>query len=132
MISDAWHRKETIPERLIPDGNVVDAVSTIVYWAVQHAAAETTHHLHFLPFDNLTREQRKEAVDQLLWIAHDVATLAKAENTQDDTNIFLDCCAEELASSGEIGVERFEKARREDAEFQARHPDWHSNRDRKN
>jgi hypothetical protein len=61
-VSDAWRRKEIIPEQIIPHGNVVDAVSTIVYWAVQHDAAETTHHLHFFAYDNLTQA----AVDQLL------------------------------------------------------------------
>ena len=55
---DPIYRNEPIPRRKITDAQVISAVETIAYYAVQQAEAETTHHVHMLPFDNLTQRQR--------------------------------------------------------------------------
>jgi hypothetical protein len=74
--------KEPIPRRKISDAQVCAAVETIAYYAVQQAEAKTTHHVHMLPFDNLTQQQRRASISLMIWLALDV--------TAGDKNIWLD------------------------------------------
>jgi hypothetical protein len=64
---DPVYRNEPIPRRKITDAQVISAVETIAYYAVQQAEAETTHHVHLLPFDNLTQQQRRAVISLLFW-----------------------------------------------------------------
>ena len=50
------------------------ALELIVQHAVHHSTEETTHHVHLRIFDELSIEQRRAAIDQLLWLALDVLT----------------------------------------------------------
>jgi hypothetical protein len=72
MRQKIW-RDEPIPRRRITDAQVGRAVGTIAYYAVQQQEADTVHHVHMLPFDNLTPEQRRAAIAQLIWLALDVS-----------------------------------------------------------
>jgi hypothetical protein len=66
-------RNEPIPSRKISDAEVLRATETIAYYAVQQAAAGTKDHVHLMPFDNLTQEQRRAVIAQLIWLALDVS-----------------------------------------------------------
>jgi hypothetical protein len=61
-------RDQEIHRRTITDIQIIRALDSIVYYAVQQQANRDTHHVHIIPFDNLSREQRKAAFDQLLWM----------------------------------------------------------------
>ncbi len=88
-------RDREIPRRTITDIQIIRALDSIVYYAVQQQANGDTHHVHMLPFDNLSREQRKAAVDQLLWLAFDV--LAQAEPIDSDyQKLWQDVLMEQL------------------------------------
>jgi hypothetical protein len=87
---DPIYRNEPIPRRKISDAQVISAVETIAYYAVQQAEAETTHHVHMLPFDNLTQQQRRSVISLMVWLALDVSPA--------DENIWLDELIENIVA----------------------------------
>jgi hypothetical protein len=80
----------------INDLQVQLALEQIVQYAVHHATEETTRHVHLRKFHELSIEQRRTAVDQLLWLALDV--LASHNPEAYDGSLWMDVLIENLVA----------------------------------
>src|SRR4051794_39136072 len=78
----------------VNDLQVQLALEQIVQHAVHHATEETTHHVHLRKFDELSIEQRRAAVDQLLWLALDVVATHNPEAY--DGSLWMDVLIQNL------------------------------------
>ena len=120
-----YERSKEIDMSKVHDRDVQNALEVIVKHAVQHGdatrrgdAANGIHHVHIRTFDELSREQRVDAVNLLLWLTDDMSQVRLPDPIKGkwDKSVWREAITEEYglfdSSSGQI-IERIKARFRE-------------------